>query len=44
MANCEKCGKRISSFGGSFNVDGKIVCSKCELKIGKKKEDIATNY
>ena len=37
MAHCEICGKRISSFGGSFNVDGKIACSKCELEIRKNR-------
>ena len=39
MVECESCGKRISSLGGSFEVDGKIICSKCEKLLWKKRVD-----
>ena len=30
---CDECGKPIGLFGGSWEVNGKTVCSKCEQKI-----------
>jgi cbb3-type cytochrome oxidase subunit 3/phage FluMu protein Com len=48
--SCDECGKIISSFGGSFDIDGKTVCPKCEKVIrleGKKEssvEDFKNKY
>ena len=41
MVKCDNCGRHISSFGGSFKIDGKTVCYKCEkpLRMQQKKEE-----
>jgi len=33
---CDECGKEISLFGGSWEIDGKNLCSQCERKIREK--------
>ena len=35
---CDECGKPIGLFGGSWEVNGKTVCSKCEQKIRLARE------
>ena len=40
---CSECGKHISSFGGSFVVDGKTLCSKCESRYRMGEKDGTTH-